>query len=63
LLGRHFTLAPPRPSFPSRRPLLALDRMMTTEGTLLDITTHDSVLARRASDHLPLTAKLRMAGG
>ena len=61
LLGRHFTLAPPRPSFPSRRPLLALDRMMTTEGTLMDIATHDSVLARRASDHLPITAKLRLA--
>ena len=61
LLGRHFTLAPPRPSFPSRRPLLALDRMMTSNGTLLDIATHDSVLARRASDHLPITAKLRLA--
>ncbi|MBI1173377.1 EEP domain-containing protein [bacterium] len=62
LLGRHFTLAPPRPSFPSRRPILALDRMMTIEAALSDVAIHDSALARRASDHLPLTARLRLAG-
>jgi endonuclease/exonuclease/phosphatase family metal-dependent hydrolase len=60
-LGRHFTLAPPRPSFPSRRPILALDRMMTSaHGELLDIAAHNSLLARHASDHLPITAKLRL---
>ena len=52
----------PRASFPARYPLLALDRMMTcTQGELLDIATHDSPLARRASDHLPITARLRLA--
>ena len=36
--------------------------MMTcTQGELLDIATHDSPLARRASDHLPITARLRLA--
>lgn len=30
-------------------------------GELLDITTHDSPLARRASDHLLITARLRLA--
>ena len=61
-LGEHFTIAPSRASFPTRFPLLALDRIMTcTQGELLDIATHDSPLARRASDHLPITARLRLA--
>jgi len=61
-LGEQFTIGQSRPSFPSRYPLLALDRMMTCiQGELLDIATHDSPLARRASDHLPITAKLRLA--
>ena len=50
-LGEKFTTGPPRRSFPARYPLLALDRMMTCiQGELLDIATHDSPLARRASD-------------
>ena len=61
-LGEQFTIGQPRPTFPSRYPLLALDRMMTCiQGELLDIATHDSPVARRASDHLPITAKLRLA--
>ncbi len=60
-LGEQFTIGDPRPSFPSRYPLLALDRMMTCiQGELLDIATHDSPLARRASDHLPIKAQLRL---
>ena len=60
--GKHFTIGPARASFPARYPLLALDRMMTCiQGELLDIATHDSPLARRASDHLPITARLRLA--
>ena len=60
-LGEQFTFGDPRPSFPSRFPLLALDRMMTCiQGELLDIATHDSPLARRASDHLPIKAQLRL---
>jgi endonuclease/exonuclease/phosphatase family metal-dependent hydrolase len=59
-LGKHFTIAPPRPSFPSRYPLLPLDRMMVSPpGELLDIATHSSPLSRRASDHLPIKATLR----
>jgi endonuclease/exonuclease/phosphatase family metal-dependent hydrolase len=59
--GGHFNIIPHPPSFPSRFPMLSLDRMMTTDhGELLDISTHDSVLSRRASDHLPITAKLRL---
>jgi endonuclease/exonuclease/phosphatase family metal-dependent hydrolase len=60
-LGKHFTIAPPRPSFPSRYPLLALDRMMVSpQGELFDVAIHDSPLSRRASDHLPIKATLRV---
>ena len=60
-LSQHFQVADARASFPSRYPLLALDRMMlTNHGQLLDVTAHDSPLARRASDHLPIKARLRL---
>lgn len=59
-LEKHFTFAQARASFPSRFPLLALDRMMMTpHGELLDVAAHDSPLSRRASDHLPIKARLR----
>lgn len=62
-LAGHFVLPDPVPSFPTRRPFLPLDRMMTTaEGRLSDIAAHDTPLARRASDHLPLTARLHLPG-
>jgi endonuclease/exonuclease/phosphatase family metal-dependent hydrolase len=60
-LDTHFQIAEARPSFPSRYPLLALDRMMLSpHGELLDMSTHDSPLSRRASDHLPIKARLRL---
>lgn len=60
-LSQHFTSSPVVRSFPSRYPLLPLDRMMTcAQGELLDIATHDSVLSRKASDHLPIKARLRL---
>ena len=60
-LGARFTLAEAQPSFPARRPVLALDRMMASApGLLRDIRTHDSALARLASDHLPLKARLML---
>ncbi|WP_138936677.1 endonuclease/exonuclease/phosphatase family protein [Roseovarius arcticus] len=59
-LEKHFTFAQARASFPSRYPLLALDRiMMSPHGALLDVAAHDSPLSRRASDHLPIKARLR----
>lgn len=62
-LGKHFQIATSRPSFPSRYPLLALDRMMLSpHGELLDVAAHDSPLARRASDHLPIKARLQLTG-
>jgi endonuclease/exonuclease/phosphatase family metal-dependent hydrolase len=64
LLGRHFTLADAVPSFPARRPFLPLDRMMAGPGhRLADLAVHDTPLSRRASDHLPLTARLSFGEG
>lgn len=48
-------------SFPARMPLLPLDRILTTpEAEVLDLAPHDTPLARRASDHLPIRARLRL---
>lgn len=45
------------PSFPSRRPILTLDRILGwPNGTIEDIAVHQSPLARVASDHLPIKA-------
>lgn len=56
--GRHFTLLDPGPSFPSRRPLGRLDRIMHCEAlTATDYGVHRSALASVASDHLPVWAE------
>lgn len=53
---------PPLPSFPSRRPFLALDRILAhPQGLITAAHVHDSPLARLASDHLPLTARVTLA--
>jgi endonuclease/exonuclease/phosphatase family metal-dependent hydrolase len=49
-------------SFPTRMPVLPLDRILAWPQPLVsDIEVHDSPLARIASDHLPLTARLHLA--
>ena len=49
--------ASPR-SFPSRRPIFALDRILGWPyGLIEELAVHSSPLARVASDHLPLTAR------
>lgn len=49
------------PSFPAQFPLLPLDRIIACNRARLDPPRpHLSPLARRASDHLPLTARLRL---
>jgi endonuclease/exonuclease/phosphatase family metal-dependent hydrolase len=46
-----------RRSFPARFPILALDRVWVTHpGRVLTTRAHRSLLARVASDHLPMTA-------
>jgi endonuclease/exonuclease/phosphatase family metal-dependent hydrolase len=55
LLGR----SPSPPSFPSRLPLLRLDRIwMRPRSALAEVETVQEPPARAASDHLPLRARL-----
>jgi phospholipase D1/2 len=56
-LGR----APAVPTYPARRPLFALDRIWSSPGHMLrDLQRYDTPLARLASDHLPVTAHIRL---
>lgn len=61
-LHSHFREAPGAPrTFPSRRPLFALDRIwVAPAGSLLRLARHASPLARVASDHLPLVAEVKV---
>lgn len=53
----------PLASFPSRRPMFPLDRIFGwPRGLVHDHAVHDTPLARKASDHLPLTAKVDLSG-
>ena len=57
-----FGLPPAVPSFPSRLPVLALDRIMANRSDLLGpVEAHDTQLARLASDHLPIKARIRLS--
>jgi endonuclease/exonuclease/phosphatase family metal-dependent hydrolase len=60
-LHRHFRETPPMATFPSRLPVLALDRIWTHPHSMLRrLEVHKTNLARRASDHLPLVATLEL---
>jgi endonuclease/exonuclease/phosphatase family metal-dependent hydrolase len=51
--------SPAPATFPSIWPIFALDRIwIRPPGTLVDLKVHKSPLARRASDHLPITATI-----
>ncbi|MBN9009052.1 MAG: endonuclease/exonuclease/phosphatase family protein [Rhizobiales bacterium] len=51
------------PTFPSRFPLFALDRILGNSPSLISgIAVHDTALARVASDHLPIKAWVDVAG-
>ncbi len=54
---------PPRaPTFPSFFPVLSPDRIMgRPRGLVLAVEAHDTPLARRASDHLPIKARIDTA--
>lgn len=48
-------------SFPARFPLWSLDRILTSPiGLVSQLEVHDTPLARIASDHLPVKARIRM---
>ncbi len=52
------------PSFPSYFPVLPLDRIIARPNRILErVVAHDSPLARRASDHLPIKAMVRLGPG
>ena len=57
--ARHHNVIAPGPSFHSRRPMLGLDRIITSRDiNLVDTGVHNSLLAARGSDHLPVWARL-----
>ena len=58
-LNLHHNVAWP-PSFPSTRPMLALDRIYARGAAVVDVRNHDSPAARRASDHLPVVAEVAL---
>lgn len=51
-------------SFPSARPLFPLDHIFAApRGLIVNFAVHDTPLARRASDHLPVTAVIDLRRG
>jgi len=59
-LHAHFKSTPHCPTFPSRWPLMALDRLWVhPRRRLQKVEAHTSKLARIASDHLPLKAVIK----
>ena len=51
------------PTFPSRFPLLALDRILGNPQSMISsIEVHNTALARVASDHLPIKARIDVGG-
>jgi endonuclease/exonuclease/phosphatase family metal-dependent hydrolase len=60
-LHKYFARTPAVATFPSSRPVFALDRLWTHPGAILkDLQAHVSPLARVASDHLPLVARIEI---
>ena len=58
-LGHVFRSSVALPSYPARYPVMPLDRMMVSAPAhLSEQAVHDTPLARRTSDHLPIKAKL-----
>ncbi len=61
--ARDFRIAPTGPSYHSRRPVGRLDRIMVDHAIrITDCGVHHSVLASRASDHLPVWADVELSG-
>jgi endonuclease/exonuclease/phosphatase family metal-dependent hydrolase len=60
-LKKWFGIIPEPATFPACFPIFALDRIWVHPlKDLLTIQIHDTPLARRASDHLPLKATIRL---
>ena len=64
ILHAHFGQSAAQATFPSRAPMIALDRIWTSPSVrLCGVRSHRSALARLASDHLPLVAELEWLSG
>jgi endonuclease/exonuclease/phosphatase family metal-dependent hydrolase len=58
-LEPHYAIVAPGPSFHARRPMAVLDRLFVDRAlTVEGAGVHDSELARVASDHLPVWARI-----
>ncbi|WP_404380087.1 endonuclease/exonuclease/phosphatase family protein [Caenispirillum salinarum] len=56
-----FDIAQPGPSFPARRPMFGLDRVITSDDIAVQSAwVHETPTAREASDHLPVVAELKV---
>jgi endonuclease/exonuclease/phosphatase family metal-dependent hydrolase len=61
--GAHYHPVRLGPSFHSRGPIGRLDRLFVSDGITVEACgVHTSLLARNASDHLPVWARIRMKG-
>lgn len=58
---RHHNAAWPA-SYPSVRPVLALDRLYARGARVLSLDVHATEAARRGSDHLPVVGRLALEG-
>ncbi len=59
-LKRYFKQSRNSATFPAKWPLLSLDKIwVSPSSSLLDVYAHSSPLARIASDHLPIIAKIK----
>jgi len=47
-------------SFPAARPVLALDRVYTNRAKVVSLDVHDTQASRKASDHLPVLARIEL---
>jgi endonuclease/exonuclease/phosphatase family metal-dependent hydrolase len=60
--GHHLRFADCGRSFHARRPIAQLDRIMVSDGLrIIESGAHHSAAARKASDHLPIWARLAPA--
>ena len=60
-LGPDYLVAPTGPSFHARHPVAQLDRIIVDRSLKIDAAgVHMSAAARRASDHLPIWARLSL---
>ncbi|MEO5578341.1 MAG: endonuclease/exonuclease/phosphatase family protein, partial [Sphingomicrobium sp.] len=58
-LNGSYRVAPTGPSFHSRRPIAALDRIIVDHDLGIEAAgVHASIASRKASDHLPIWARL-----